>query len=170
MEDVSGKDEIEDCLLTEIIIGAIIGAAIGAVIGGTVSYVKYKEIRWHYVVGGAVIGGILGASSGWGVWYVGTKSSISAVKIASQSSSVSRCLKSKSAFKFTRTVLGHSERKYTTSTLLIKEIMNSATGKKDPAAYCYKWVVPGTMNKTKGMWELVVNVKTKTVVHFLFRT
>lgn len=48
--------------------------------------------------------------------------------------------------------------------------MKYATGVVDKtAANCYKWKVPGTMNKTKGVWELVVNTKTKTVVHFLFK-
>lgn len=170
MEQVENDECIDDCILPAILIGAIVGAAIGAVVGGVTSYVKYKEIRWHYVAGGAVIGGVLGAAAGWGVGYVGTKASVSAVKVASQCRKVSNCMKSKSAFKFTKTVLGHTERPYRSSQLLVKEIMKSATGVVDKtAANCYKWKVPGTMNKTKGVWELVVNTKTKTVVHFLFK-
>ena len=170
MEQVENDECVGECILPAIVIGAIVGASIGAVVGGVTSYVKYKEIRWHYVVKGAVIGGVLGAATGWGVGYVGTKASVSTVKIASQCSKVSKCMKSKNAFKFTKTVLGHTERSYRSSQLLVKEIMNSATGVVDKtAANCYKWKVPGTMNKTKGVWELVVNTKTKTVVHFLFK-
>lgn len=170
MDQIENDECVEDCVLPAIAIGAIVGASIGAVIGGVTSYVKYKEIRWHYVVGGAVIGGVFCAAVGWGVGYVSTKASVSTVKVAAQCSKVSKCMKSKSAFKFTNTVLAHTDIPYRSSELLVKEIMNSATGVIDKtAANCYKWVVPGTMNKTKGVWELVVNTKTKTVVHFLFR-
>lgn len=170
MEQVENDECIEECILPVVVIGAIVGASIGAVVGGVTSYVKYKEIRWQYVVGGAVIGGVLGAATGWGVGYVSTKATASAVKVASQCSNVNKCLKSKGAFNFTKTVLGHTERPYRFSQLLVKEIMNSATGVADKtAANCYKWKVPGTMNQTKGAWELVVNTKTKTVVHFLFK-
>ena len=47
--------------------------------------------------------------------------------------------------------------------------MKSSTGIKDTAKNCYKWVTPGHYNKTKGVWELVVNTKTKTVYHLLFK-
>ena len=165
MGAIENADGIEDCLLTGIVVGAIIGAAIGATIGGAVSYVKYKELNWRYVVGGSVIGATFGAVAGWGVGYFAASSTA-----VSQCASVSKCLKSKKAFGFTKTVLGHTERPYRNSTLLVKEIMQSATGIVDKsAANCYKWAVPGVYNKTKGVWELVVNTKTKTVVHLLFR-
>lgn len=32
-----------------------------------------------------------------------------------------------------------------------------------------KWISSGEYNGTKGVWELVVNTKIKTVYHILFR-
>lgn len=32
-----------------------------------------------------------------------------------------------------------------------------------------RWVSPGTLNGTKGVWELVIDMNTRTIVHFLFR-
>jgi hypothetical protein len=31
-----------------------------------------------------------------------------------------------------------------------------------------RWDVPGTMGKSSGTWELVIDPKTKTILHFLF--
>ena len=60
-----------------------IGALIGALIGGTVSYVKYKELRVKWIVGGAVIG-MLVAAGGYWVYntYYGALASWSAYKSA----------------------------------------------------------------------------------------
>lgn len=33
-----------------------------------------------------------------------------------------------------------------------------------------KWVVNGTYNDSSGVWELVVDTTTNTIVHFLFRS
>jgi hypothetical protein len=32
-----------------------------------------------------------------------------------------------------------------------------------------RWDVPGTCNGAKGIWELVVDVQNKLIVHFLFK-
>lgn len=36
--------------------------------------------------------------------------------------------------------------------------------------YGLKWVVKGTYNGKSGVWELVINTATNTIVHFLFRS
>lgn len=33
-----------------------------------------------------------------------------------------------------------------------------------------RWDIPGTLNGTKGTWELVIDVDTETVLHFLFNS
>lgn len=35
--------------------------------------------------------------------------------------------------------------------------------------YGLKWVVKGFYNGTKGIWELVIDVSKKRIVHFLFK-
>ena len=32
------------------------------------------------------------------------------------------------------------------------------------------WKVPGTVNETQGVWELVVKTDTNTILHFLFNS
>jgi RHS repeat-associated protein len=81
--------------------------------------------------------------------------------------------------KFSQTVLNHLgdiskagkfARPYSDSVLLVNEIMNS--GVPVPDAFLsngLKWEVPGTFNGNEGIWELVVDKDTNTVVHLLFK-
>jgi hypothetical protein len=65
---------------------------------------------------------------------------------------------------------GELSRPYTGSPLTIEEIMQSGTPTPDrfiPGAL--RWDVAGTFRGTEGTWELVLDPKTNTVVHFLFR-
>lgn len=81
--------------------------------------------------------------------------------------------------KFSYTVLQHLNdvskqtgefsRPYSDSILTAREIMNS--GVPTPDAFLpngLKWEVPGSYNGTEGLWQLVVDMDTNTVVHFLF--
>jgi hypothetical protein len=74
--------------------------------------------------------------------------------------------------KHTAKVAGEiAERGYINSTLIIQEIMKSADPIKDTFLQNgLKWVVEGVYNGSKGVYELVVNVDTQTIVHFLFRS
>lgn len=53
---------------------------------------------------------------------------------------------------------------------VVPEIMKSGSPKPDPGGIPggLRWDVPGTMNGAKGVWELVVNLTTKQIVHFVF--
>ena len=82
--------------------------------------------------------------------------------------------------KQTRTVAAHSReylkdgrpgRPYNDSALTIQEIMDSVPPRPDPRGVsgALRWDVPGSFRGTKGVWELVVDTRTKTVIHFVFR-
>jgi len=72
--------------------------------------------------------------------------------------------------KFSKTVLSHTERPYSSSKLLIKEIIENTKPIADPQGTqaCY-WKVAGKLNKQKGEFELLIDPKSNTVWHFLFK-
>lgn len=81
--------------------------------------------------------------------------------------------------KFSQTVTDHLSdlkkdgsfsRPYSNSKLLAQEIMDSGTPSLDPQGVpdVVRWDVPGTFRGRSGTWELVVDTKTSTVLHFLF--
>jgi hypothetical protein len=59
---------------------------------------------------------------------------------------------------------------YTNSRLLLQEIMDAKPPIPDPqgVANALRWDVTGTFRGVTGTWELVVDVATKTVLHFKF--
>ena len=58
---------------------------------------------------------------------------------------------------------------YPKSRLLIQEIINSALPTPDDQISSgLKWVVEGTYKGSKGIYELVIDQETNTVLHFLF--
>jgi hypothetical protein len=65
---------------------------------------------------------------------------------------------------------GRLTRPYINSSLTMQEIMDSVEPIPDPGGVVggLKWIVPGTWRGSHGVWELVVDPKTKTVLHFLF--
>ncbi len=65
---------------------------------------------------------------------------------------------------------GESSRPYMNSKLLLKEIIESGMPKVDPrgVATALRWDVAGTFRGRKGVWELVVDTKTNTILHFNF--
>ncbi|HET7176633.1 MAG TPA: RHS repeat-associated core domain-containing protein, partial [Gammaproteobacteria bacterium] len=67
---------------------------------------------------------------------------------------------------------GYPSRPYGESSLLINEIMQSGDPIPDPQGVpgLIRWDAAGTMNGSTGMYELVVNPNTKTIVHFLFKS
>ena len=154
---MENEDNIDECALVTIVIASVIGGVIGAVVGGYYSKYQYGSLQWRYVVGGAVIGAAFGGVAGWGVGFIG------GIGSASQPAAVSKAINATTLY-FSNTVLGHTERPYRASQLLAKEIMRSTTAIKDTAANCYKWVSPGSLNGSKGVWELVVNVETKQCI------
>ena len=50
--------------------------------------------------------------------------------------------------------------------------MKSGSPISDPQGVinALRWDIPGTLNGTKGTWELVIDVDTETVLHFLFNS
>lgn len=54
----------------------------------------------------------------------------------------------------------------------MQEIMDSKPPSRDPRGVpgALRWNVQGTMNGSKGVYELVVDPKTNTVLHFLYKS
>jgi hypothetical protein len=72
----------------------------------------------------------------------------------------------------TKTVMSNiGTRPYINSTLLIQQIMQSSSPMPDPyTASGLKWVVEGMHNGSSGIYELVINPDTMTIIHFLYKT
>jgi len=76
-------------------------------------------------------------------------------------------------FNLTDTVAQHAaERPFVNSPLTIQEIMDAAEGVPDPQGVpgALRWDVPGAFNDSDGIYELVYDPETDTVLHFLFRS
>lgn len=62
-------------------------------------------------------------------------------------------------------------RPYINSTQTIQQIMQTAQPIKDPGtANGLKWVVEGIYNGAQGIYELVINPDTMTILHFVFKS
>jgi RHS repeat-associated protein len=68
------------------------------------------------------------------------------------------------------TKAGNPARPYGDSRLLMQEIMDAKPPLPDPGGVPggLRWDVPGTMNRSQGVYQLVVDPKTGTVLHFQF--
>jgi hypothetical protein len=76
-------------------------------------------------------------------------------------------------YTLTRTVAGKlAERPYLSSPNTLREIMAAGKPIADPggAAGALRWDVPGAFRGSPGTWELVVDPKSKTVLHWLFKS
>jgi hypothetical protein len=65
---------------------------------------------------------------------------------------------------------GQSARPYLKSKLLLKEIMEAKVPIPDPRGVpgALRWDVPGTFRGTDGVWELVVDPVSETILHWNF--
>jgi hypothetical protein len=54
----------------------------------------------------------------------------------------------------------------------MREIMRGSDAKRDPGGVPggLRWDTPGALNGREGTWELVIDTKTNTVIHFNFVT
>jgi len=163
------------------IVGGVARAALGVLLAKRLGLTGWK--KWALIsaatVGGAALGAFLGpyAAKIGGKLLALAKSSfratISAGKTAIRhSKKIAQLIKNAGKLKMTRTVMSHlSSRPYINSTLLIQNIMRAAMPIADKSMkYGLKWVVKGTYNGKSGVWELVINTATNTIVHFLFRS
>ncbi len=84
------------------------------------------------------------------------------------------------ALTLTRTVANHLDdvsklgvpaRPYLNSRLVMREIMEAGKAVPDPGGVpgALRWDVPGAVSGTKGTWELVIDPKSSTVLHFVFK-
>jgi hypothetical protein len=76
-------------------------------------------------------------------------------------------------YTLTRTVAGKlAERPYLSSPNTLREIMAAGKPIADPggAAGALRWDVAGAFRGSAGTWELVVDPKTKTILHWLFKS
>jgi hypothetical protein len=74
-------------------------------------------------------------------------------------------------YTLTRTVAGKlAERPYLSSPNTLREIMAAGKPIPDPGgvAGALRWDVPGAFNGSAGTWQLVVDPKSNTVLHWLF--
>ncbi|MGN1316454.1 MAG: RHS repeat domain-containing protein [Acutalibacteraceae bacterium] len=154
-------------LLTCVLIGAGIGLMIGASSGVIISYSKYRTVKWKYVLVGGLFGIAIGALAGYGVGVAIGATTSTSIGLSSQASYLA---KNVSKLKFSNTIKGYAKvRKYYNYTSVIKNIIQSATPVRD-GTNALKWLVPGVMNGTQGIWELVINPSTKVIYHFLFNS
>jgi hypothetical protein len=67
---------------------------------------------------------------------------------------------------------GASARPYIDSPLTIGEIIQASDPVLDPGGLPggLRWDVAGAFNGSEGVWELVIDTETNTVVHYLFRS
>ncbi len=73
--------------------------------------------------------------------------------------------------KFSKTVQSHTGRPYQDSKLLINEIIESTVPMPDPRGTgALSWTVKGTFNGSKGTYELIIDPKSNTVWHFVFKS
>ena len=72
--------------------------------------------------------------------------------------------------QMTQTVLAHTERTYMNYPAIV-EWITAGTPAWDPGGLenGLKWVEAGVVNNTPGFWELVIDLDSLTIVHFLFR-
>jgi len=79
-------------------------------------------------------------------------------------------IKNAHSLQRTNTVMNNAaSRSYINSTQTIQNIMSSASPIKDPGTVNgLKWIVQGTFNGSPGVFELVINPETMTILHFLF--
>jgi RHS repeat-associated protein len=166
-------------------IGGAIGAIGGAVVGagiyhfttppGQRSALGYLKFAAGGAVGGAVVGagvgfaaealGLVGGGSAAG----GTVGDISVVSFEGAGAAEG----SATELQLTKTVANHAaSRPYVNSELLAREIMSTGRGVADPGgvATALRWDVPGAFNGTEGIWELVVDQRINTILHFLFKS
>ena len=71
--------------------------------------------------------------------------------------------------------MGESSRPYVKSAgtnTILDEIIQARKPIPDPQGIpnSVRWDVPGTFNGKSGMWELVINRKTNTILHFFFNS
>lgn len=72
---------------------------------------------------------------------------------------------------WSKTVQNHLDRPYQDSKLLINEIIDSSAPVADVRGTgALSWTVTGTFNGSKGIHELIIDPKTNTVWHFVFKS
>ena len=166
------------------VIGGVAGAALGALLAKELGLSGWKKAL--FIAGVTAAGAALGAFLGPYMAKLGgkiasmTKSVASSFKATVQSArtaikhskAVTKLINNASRLKRSKTVMSHlSSRPYTNSTLTIQNIMEAGKPMADSSLKNgLKWVVNGTYNGSSGVWELVVDTTTNTIVLFLFRS
>jgi hypothetical protein len=113
-----------------------------------------------FLFGGEVIEGAVGA---WDLLVGGGEATEGAAAAAD----------AQGEYNLTRTVEGNAgSRPYVNSPLTIQQIEATGGGVADPGGIpgALRYDVPGSFNGNTGTYELVVDPKTNTVYHFLFKT
>ncbi len=157
------------------------GVAISMAMGGLIGYITggvsgLKKGLLDGALDGFMWGGIGAAVSIATKLIKGTKAFVAIKNAVTQSRAVRSLINSAGKLKYTKTVMKHiNDRPYMKSTVVIREIMKAARPVADNSLKNgYKWVVEGFViingKASTGVWELVIDATTKTVVHFLFKS
>ena len=124
----------------------------------------------------------IGSSLSWGAAYTCMANTICRTILLGGTARAVNSPKSQ-GLKFSQTVLNHLDRPYRGSVLLAQEIMATGPGKPDPqgVANVLSWNVAGTWSRgvetsngtittvtSNGTYQLLVDMTTNTVYHFLF--
>ncbi|MFZ1249657.1 MAG: PA14 domain-containing protein [Candidatus Saccharimonadales bacterium] len=115
------------------------------------------------------------ACAGIALAAVGAGGAIIAAKAAKTVTIAYRASQARKAvpiLSYTKTATTHvGTRPYMESKLLIKEIMSTKpTADPRKAKGTVAWLAKGSMNGRKGTYELVVNPRSKKIVHFVFKS
>jgi RHS repeat-associated protein len=194
--DPSGEFIISTTALL-IIGGALIGGAIGGAVGNHKAN-QAGATGWNkvgYIATGATIGAVGGGLMGWmaaptviaatgvtgfsvsaaGVSTITSGGSIFTVAARSVNSgavsqTVNTLIQNADRLKKTATVMNNiASRPYINSTQTIQQIMRASNPMQDlGTANGLKWVVDGAFNGSQGVYELVIDPVTQTILHFLF--
>jgi hypothetical protein len=165
------------------VIGGVAGAALGILLAKELGLSGWKKAL--FIAGVTAAGAALGAFLGPYMAKLGgkiaamTKNAASSFKATVKaagtairhSRQVTSLINNASKLKRTATVMKNvASRPYINSTQTIQNIMRAGKPIADSSLKNgLKWVVDGAFNGTPGKYELVIDVATNTIVHFLFK-
>jgi phage-related minor tail protein len=109
----------EIAILTCVLIGAGIGLLLGGATGAYISYKKFNEVRWKYVLIGAAAGAAIGAAAGYAI----------GIAIGASATTIGTAKGFASAFKITSKISSQMAKRGWTNQL-IKETILKNVGRK----------------------------------------
>jgi hypothetical protein len=153
-------------ILTCIIVGAIIGALAGGIAGATISYKKYNEVKWQYVVISAIAGGAAGAALGAAAGYA-----IEAIGVTASGAIGTGLYKSlEEGVNFTKTTLERmtDPNRYVPVSTLIDAIKNGIANPYPQGTDAIMYTIEMVRNNVTYTLEVLYDEATNTILHFMY--